>query len=133
MPGIEPGAFHMQSERATTALHPLLITLVSYYLKNIFFQQMAVEFFKNFSWFRLKLLQYLLTLIAIELIANANFFLSSAFRKLAHINEWQFLSDQITLLTKEEKEKSFGKKAFREMPNVRFTFCLAFFFAFFGM
>ena len=23
MPGIEPGAFHMQSERATTALHPL--------------------------------------------------------------------------------------------------------------
>ena len=23
-PGIEPGAFHMQSERATTALHPLL-------------------------------------------------------------------------------------------------------------
>ena len=25
MPGIEPGAFHMQSERATTALHPLLV------------------------------------------------------------------------------------------------------------
>ena len=24
MPGIEPGAFHMQSERATTALHPRL-------------------------------------------------------------------------------------------------------------
>ena len=24
MPGIEPGAFHMQSERATTALHPQL-------------------------------------------------------------------------------------------------------------
>ena len=24
MPGIEPGAFHMQSERATTALHPHL-------------------------------------------------------------------------------------------------------------
>ena len=23
MPGIEPGAFHMQSERATIALHPL--------------------------------------------------------------------------------------------------------------
>ena len=22
VPGIEPGAFHMQSERATTALHP---------------------------------------------------------------------------------------------------------------
>ena len=22
MPGIEPGAFHMRSERATTALHP---------------------------------------------------------------------------------------------------------------
>ena len=26
MPGIEPGAFHMQSERATTALHPLAPT-----------------------------------------------------------------------------------------------------------
>ena len=26
MPGIEPGAFHMQSERATTALHPPHIT-----------------------------------------------------------------------------------------------------------
>ena len=25
MRGIEPRAFHMQSERATTALHPLLI------------------------------------------------------------------------------------------------------------
>ena len=23
MPGIEPGAFHMQSERSTTELHPL--------------------------------------------------------------------------------------------------------------
>jgi hypothetical protein len=29
MPGIEPGAFHMQSERSSTELHPLLIT---YYL-----------------------------------------------------------------------------------------------------
>ena len=28
MPGIEPGAFHMQSERATTALHPLHINIV---------------------------------------------------------------------------------------------------------
>jgi hypothetical protein len=26
MPGIEPGAFHMQSERSTTELHPLLIS-----------------------------------------------------------------------------------------------------------
>jgi hypothetical protein len=26
VPGIEPGAFHMQSERATTALYPLFIT-----------------------------------------------------------------------------------------------------------
>jgi hypothetical protein len=26
VPGIEPGAFHMQSERATTALYPLIIT-----------------------------------------------------------------------------------------------------------
>jgi hypothetical protein len=25
MPGIEPGAFHMQSERSTTELHPLPI------------------------------------------------------------------------------------------------------------
>ena len=24
MPGIEPGAFHMQSERSTTELHPLV-------------------------------------------------------------------------------------------------------------
>ena len=32
MPGIEPGAFHMQSERATTALHPLpLIILMLFY------------------------------------------------------------------------------------------------------
>ena len=28
MPGIEPGAFHMQSERATTALHPREMKLV---------------------------------------------------------------------------------------------------------
>jgi hypothetical protein len=27
MPGIEPGAFHMQSERATTALHPPLFSV----------------------------------------------------------------------------------------------------------
>ena len=32
MPGIEPGAFHMQSERATTALHPL----IKNYLDNLF-------------------------------------------------------------------------------------------------
>ena len=31
MPGIEPGAFHMQSERATTALHPLLVTNVKFF------------------------------------------------------------------------------------------------------
>ena len=31
MPGIEPGAFHMQSERATTALHPLLVAEVAFY------------------------------------------------------------------------------------------------------
>ena len=30
MPGIEPGAFHMQSERATTALHPLHITFTGH-------------------------------------------------------------------------------------------------------
>ena len=28
MPGIEPGAFHMQSERATTALHPPHVVFV---------------------------------------------------------------------------------------------------------
>ena len=28
MPGIEPGAFHMQSERATTALHPLPLNII---------------------------------------------------------------------------------------------------------
>ena len=27
IPGIEPGAFHMQSERATTALHPRSIKI----------------------------------------------------------------------------------------------------------
>ena len=32
MPGIEPGAFHMQSERATTALHPLVMDLVEIYI-----------------------------------------------------------------------------------------------------
>ena len=30
MPGIEPGAFHMQSERATSALYALLVTLADY-------------------------------------------------------------------------------------------------------
>ena len=29
-PGIEPGAFHMQSERATTALHPLDCKLAAF-------------------------------------------------------------------------------------------------------
>ena len=28
MPGVEPGAFHMQSERATTALHPLRLRIL---------------------------------------------------------------------------------------------------------
>ena len=32
MPGIEPGAFHMQSERATTALHPLIMYYVEIYV-----------------------------------------------------------------------------------------------------
>ena len=35
MPGIEPGAFHMQSERATTALHPLLRNIRPQNLINI--------------------------------------------------------------------------------------------------
>ena len=38
MPGIEPGAFHMQSERATTALHPLLILKVKNLLKFFFYK-----------------------------------------------------------------------------------------------
>ncbi|CAH1375419.1 unnamed protein product [Tenebrio molitor] len=29
MPGIEPGAFHMQSERSTTELHPLRCQIAS--------------------------------------------------------------------------------------------------------
>ena len=29
MPGIEPGAFHMQSERSTTELHPHLANVVT--------------------------------------------------------------------------------------------------------
>ena len=33
MPGIEPGAFHMRSERATTALHPLVYT-ANFHLKR---------------------------------------------------------------------------------------------------
>jgi hypothetical protein len=33
MPGIEPGAFHMQSERSTTELHPLRFKrLIKFYL-----------------------------------------------------------------------------------------------------
>ncbi len=32
MPGIEPGAFHMQSERSTTELHPLLYEFSLFYL-----------------------------------------------------------------------------------------------------
>ena len=39
MPGIEPRAFHMQSERATTALHPLpyAINFSMLNLKNFLF------------------------------------------------------------------------------------------------
>ena len=35
-PGIEPGAFHMQSERATTALHPHLFYYESIEVKGFF-------------------------------------------------------------------------------------------------
>ena len=35
MPGIEPGAFHMQSERATTALHPHIRLIVAITEKEI--------------------------------------------------------------------------------------------------
>ncbi len=31
MPGIEPGAFHMQSERSTTELHPPAANMVWYF------------------------------------------------------------------------------------------------------
>ena len=36
MPGIEPGAFHMQSERSTTELHPRLVYDVKLTLFEIF-------------------------------------------------------------------------------------------------
>ncbi len=39
MPGIEPGAFHMQSERSTTELHPLRVeawTLLVYINKSTY-------------------------------------------------------------------------------------------------
>ena len=37
MPGIEPGAFHMQSERATTALHPLIGNMAgNWKVENLF-------------------------------------------------------------------------------------------------
>ena len=41
MPGIEPGAFHMQSERATTALHPLV--------ENRYFQNILILVYKKTS------------------------------------------------------------------------------------
>ena len=34
MPGFEPGAFHMRSERATTALHPLFLYSKQLFLQN---------------------------------------------------------------------------------------------------
>ena len=34
MPGIEPGAFHMQSERSTTELHPRYMTIPYNYKKG---------------------------------------------------------------------------------------------------
>ena len=41
MPGIEPGAFHMQSERATTALHPLSYS-ESFFIENNNLMQKSV-------------------------------------------------------------------------------------------
>ncbi len=40
MPGIEPGAFHMQSERSTTELHPpdnqrINLVLLSNFVKDV--------------------------------------------------------------------------------------------------
>ena len=35
MPGIEPGAFHMQSERSTTELHPHLAIGCEIFLHNL--------------------------------------------------------------------------------------------------
>ena len=32
MPGIEPGAFHMQSERSTTEPHPQFVSVLYLYL-----------------------------------------------------------------------------------------------------
>ena len=43
MPGIEPGAFHMQSERATTALHPLHNTghMNTYHVEKISYRKLV--------------------------------------------------------------------------------------------
>ena len=45
MPGIEPAAFHMQSERATTALHPLYIN----HEQNIEFILFTLYIFSSFQ------------------------------------------------------------------------------------
>ena len=42
MPGIEPGAFHMQSERATTALHPLTQCSLQFLQTSIIFNLLHV-------------------------------------------------------------------------------------------
>ena len=43
MPGIEPGAFHMQSERATTALHPLCYNDVVFIQMNNLMQKSVLK------------------------------------------------------------------------------------------
>ena len=40
MPGIEPGAFHMQSERSTAELHPRLMHLNI----SVFMNTLSVQF-----------------------------------------------------------------------------------------
>ena len=43
MPGIEPGAFHMQSERSTTELHPHLL----YDVKLTLFKILMIKKFRD--------------------------------------------------------------------------------------
>ena len=49
MPGIEPGAFHMQSERATTALHPLCYDASVLIKMNNLMQQSVLKETKSYT------------------------------------------------------------------------------------
>ena len=60
------------------------------------------------------------------------------FSPLHFVNWHTSMNDSFYLIRslywqRRKKKNHLEKKPFREMPNVRFTFCLTFFFAFFGM